>query len=122
MEIREEIRLSKGDKLPKSSSLQLNNPKSSSGVKAIDCVSPIKLKSKVTGKSNSPKSRWLPMSERVLSPQLVTQYNPITGELRKESEKATVVKGNFVVSKSNVGKSKFAAVVSEKSIVVKESV
>ncbi|GJS18029.1 hypothetical protein Tco_0412501 [Tanacetum coccineum] len=129
MEIREEIRLSKGDKLPKSSSLpdsdqnkQLNNPKSSLGVKAIDCVSPIKSKSKVTGKSNSPKSRWIPMSKRVLSPQPVTQYNPITGEVRKESEKAAVVKGNSVVSKSKVGKSKVATVVSEKSTVVKESV
>ncbi|GJX23150.1 hypothetical protein Tco_0227595 [Tanacetum coccineum] len=57
------------------------------------------------------------MSERVLSPQPVTQYNPITGEVRKESEKAAVVKGNYVV-----GKSKVAAVVSEKPTVVKESV
>nr|GEY28254.1 hypothetical protein [Tanacetum cinerariifolium] len=61
-------------------------------VKAIDRVSPIKSKSKVTGKSNSPKSR-------------------------KESKKAAVVKEIFVVSKSKV-----AAVVSEKSTVVKESV
>ncbi|GKF78195.1 hypothetical protein Tco_0230665, partial [Tanacetum coccineum] len=92
------------------------------GVKAIDRVSPIKSKSKVTGKSNSPKSRWLPMSESVISPQPVTQYNPITGEVRKKSEKAAVVNGNFVVSKSKVGKSKVTAIVSEKSTVVKESV
>nr|GFD24460.1 hypothetical protein [Tanacetum cinerariifolium] len=59
---------------------------------AIDRVSSIKSKSKVTGKSNSPKSR-------------------------KESEKAAVVKENSVVSKSKV-----AAVVSEKSTIVKESV
>nr|GEY83041.1 hypothetical protein [Tanacetum cinerariifolium] len=43
-----------------------------------------------TGKSNYPKSRWVPMSERVFSPQPVTQYNPITGEVRKESEKSAV--------------------------------
>nr|GEX76959.1 hypothetical protein [Tanacetum cinerariifolium] len=30
------------------------------------------------------------MSERVFSPQPVTQYNPITGEVRKESEKSVV--------------------------------
>ncbi|GKE62144.1 hypothetical protein Tco_1512511, partial [Tanacetum coccineum] len=62
------------------------------------------------------------MSERVFSPQSMTQYNPITGEVRNESEKAAVVKGNSVVSKSNVGKTKVVAVVSEKSTVVKESV
>nr|GFD17404.1 hypothetical protein [Tanacetum cinerariifolium] len=57
------------------------------------------------------------MSERVFSPQPVTQYNPITGEVRKESEKAAVVKKNFVLNKSKV-----AAVVSEKSTVINESV
>nr|GFB46958.1 hypothetical protein [Tanacetum cinerariifolium] len=55
--------------------------------------------------------------ERVFSPQPVTQYNPITGEVRKESEKAAVVKKNFVLNKSKV-----AAVVSEKSTVINESV
>nr|GEY94468.1 protein DGS1, mitochondrial [Tanacetum cinerariifolium] len=84
-------------------------------VKAIDRVFSIKSKSNDTGKSNSPKIRCVPMSERVLSPQPVTQYSPITGEVRKESEKAAIVKKNFVVSKSKV-----AAVVSEKSTVVKE--
>nr|GEU52148.1 hypothetical protein [Tanacetum cinerariifolium] len=87
------------------------------GVKAIDRVSSIKSKLKDIGKSNSPKSRWVPMSERVLSLQPVSQYNPITGEVRKESEKEAVVKKNYVVSKSKV-----AAVVSEKSNVVNESV
>nr|GEY59066.1 hypothetical protein [Tanacetum cinerariifolium] len=42
------------------------------------------------------------MSERVLSPQPTTQYNPITGEVKKETEKAAVVKENSVVSKSKV--------------------
>nr|GEU84543.1 ribonuclease H-like domain-containing protein [Tanacetum cinerariifolium] len=101
------------------------------GVKAIDRVSsiksklkdtgksnsPIKSKLKDTGKSNSPKSRWVPMSERVSNPQPVTQYNPITGEVRKESEKAAVVKKNYVVSKSKV-----TAYVSEKLTVINESV
>nr|GEX52749.1 LINE-1 reverse transcriptase isogeny [Tanacetum cinerariifolium] len=73
-----------------------------SGVKAINRVSsiksklkdteksnsPIKSKLKDTGKSNSPKSRWVPMSERIFSPQLVTQYKPITGGVRKKSEKS----------------------------------
>nr|GEX05519.1 hypothetical protein [Tanacetum cinerariifolium] len=76
----------------------------SKGVKAINRVpsiktklkdtgksnSPIKSRLKDTGKSNSPKSRWVPMSEMVFSPQPVTQYNPITGEVRKESEKSAV--------------------------------
>ncbi|GJY72466.1 hypothetical protein Tco_0476169 [Tanacetum coccineum] len=57
------------------------------------------------------------MSERGLSPQPVTQYDPITGEVKKDSEKAAVVKGNYVVSKSKV-----VAIMSEKSTVVKESV
>nr|GEV74849.1 hypothetical protein [Tanacetum cinerariifolium] len=115
MDIRDEIKLSKGDMLPDSNEDKHRNKLP--GVKAIDRVSPIKSKSKVTGKSNSPKRRWVPMSERVLSPQPVTQYNPITGEVRKESEKAAIVKGNSVVSKSKV-----AAVVSDNSTVVKESV
>nr|GEW77799.1 reverse transcriptase domain-containing protein [Tanacetum cinerariifolium] len=52
--------------------------------------SSIKSKLKDTGKCNSPKSRWVSTSERVFSPQPVTQYNPITGEVRKEIEKSAV--------------------------------
>nr|GEX94338.1 hypothetical protein [Tanacetum cinerariifolium] len=88
MDIRDEIKLSKGDML--SDSDQNRHRNKLPGVKAIDPDSSIKSKSKDTGKSNSPKSR-------------------------KESEKATVVKKNFVVSKSKV-----AAVSIEKSTVVKE--
>ncbi|GJS69016.1 putative reverse transcriptase domain-containing protein [Tanacetum coccineum] len=64
-------------------------------------ISPIKSKLKVTCKSDSPKSRWIPMSERLLNkpgdnivfnPQLVCQYNPIIDEVIKESNKAPVVK------------------------------
>ncbi|GJY95465.1 hypothetical protein Tco_0511826 [Tanacetum coccineum] len=94
MDIREELLLSKGDKLPKSSVLpdsdqnkQLNKPKSSSGVKGIDRVSPIK--SKGTGNSDSPRSRRVTMSERDMlvssNPQPVSQFNPITGELFSSS-------------------------------------
>nr|GFD10835.1 hypothetical protein [Tanacetum cinerariifolium] len=90
--------------------------------------SPIKSKLKDTCKSNSPKSRWVLMSERVFSPQPVTKYNPITGEVRKESEKAVIVKKNSVTVvkdrdvTSKVGISNVSAVVSEKSTVVNESV
>nr|GEZ18435.1 peptidase C48, SUMO/sentrin/Ubl1 [Tanacetum cinerariifolium] len=115
MDICDEIKLSKGDMLSDSDDNKHRNKLP--GVKAIDRVSSIKSKSKDTGKSNSPKSRCVLMSERVLSRQPVTQYNPITSEVRKESEKAAVVKKNSVVSKSKV-----AAVVSEKSTVVNESV
>nr|GEV24689.1 hypothetical protein [Tanacetum cinerariifolium] len=115
MDIHDGIKLSKGDMLSDSDENKHRNKLL--GVKAIDRVSSIKSKSKDTGKSNSPKSRWVPVSERVLSPQPVTQYNPITSEDRKESEKAAVVKKNSFVSKSKV-----AAVMSEKSTVVKESV
>ncbi|GKD85672.1 hypothetical protein Tco_1356826, partial [Tanacetum coccineum] len=59
MDIRDEIKLSKGDMLPDSDENKHRNKLP--GVKAIDRVSPIKSKSKVTGKSNSPKSRWFPM-------------------------------------------------------------
>ncbi|GJR09812.1 hypothetical protein Tco_0792464 [Tanacetum coccineum] len=55
MDIRDEIKLSKGDMLPDSDENKHRNKLP--GVKAIDRVSPIKSKSKVTGKSNSPKSK-----------------------------------------------------------------
>nr|GEZ60644.1 hypothetical protein [Tanacetum cinerariifolium] len=92
------------------------------GVKSIDRVSPIRSKSKVTGKSNSPKSRWLSMSERVLSPQpskvaaVVSEKSTVVKEsVVKSIEKLTVVKESDVTSK--VGKSNISAVVSEKSAV-----
>nr|GEU63306.1 peptidase C48, SUMO/sentrin/Ubl1 [Tanacetum cinerariifolium] len=49
------------------------------------------------------------MSERVFSPQPVTQYNPITGEVRKEIEKSAV-DDNPKVSKVS-GESNMSAVV-----------
>ncbi|GJV11492.1 hypothetical protein Tco_1353033 [Tanacetum coccineum] len=94
MDIPEEIRLSKGDKLLKSSSLPdsyqnkpLNNPKSSSGVKGIGRVSP--MKSKVTGNSDSPRSRRVTRSERdiVFNPQPVSQFNHITGKANVDKDK-----------------------------------
>ncbi|GKE15607.1 hypothetical protein Tco_1423184 [Tanacetum coccineum] len=93
----------------------------------------MKSKSKVTGKSDSPKSRWILMSERLLNkpgddivfnPQPVCQYNPITGEVIKESDKAPVVKEKpvNVIEKSTVVKESdkapvVTAVVIEKSVV-----
>nr|GEW98959.1 monothiol glutaredoxin-S4-like [Tanacetum cinerariifolium] len=102
---------------------------SSVGVKPINRVHSIKSKLKDTGKSNSPKSRWVPMSERVFSPQPVSQYNPITGEVRKEIEKSAVDNPNVepvVAAVANVVKesvkvsSKVTSKVSDES--VKESV
>ncbi|GJS06550.1 hypothetical protein Tco_0363346 [Tanacetum coccineum] len=103
------------------------------GVKGIGRVSPMKSKSKVTGKSYSPKSRWIPMSEWslkepgddiVLNLQPVSQYNPIIGEVIKESDKVPVVKEKpvYVIEKSTFVKESdkapvVAAVVSEKSTV-----
>ncbi|GJY30944.1 hypothetical protein Tco_0414439 [Tanacetum coccineum] len=128
MEIREEIRLSKGDKLPKSSSLpdsdqnkQLNNPKSSSGVKGIGRVSP--MKSKVTSKSDSPRHRWIPLSERVsnkpgdivVNAQPVSQYNPVTGQVVKESNKVQQPKVKPTVDEKDNPKEKPAGVTSKVS-------
>nr|GEX47003.1 hypothetical protein [Tanacetum cinerariifolium] len=119
--IRDEMSLSKDDLLPKASSLRVSDQNKHqnklSGVKGVGRVSFMKSKSKVTGKSDSPKNRWIPMSERLLNkpgddivfnPQPVCQYNPITGEVIKESDKAPIVKEKLVD-------------VIEKSIVVKES-
>ncbi|GJW56104.1 hypothetical protein Tco_0102835 [Tanacetum coccineum] len=136
MDIRDEIKAFKGDKSTKSSSLPdfgQNKPQNlDTGVKGrIGRVSP--MKSKVTGKSDSHKSRWVPMSERVsnqpgdivLSPQPVSQYNPVTGQVVKESDTAPVVieksigKPDVVKEKPDVVKEK-PVVVKEKPVVVKE--
>ncbi|GKC31672.1 hypothetical protein Tco_1038966, partial [Tanacetum coccineum] len=132
MDIRDEIKAFKGAKSTKSSSLPdsgQNKPQNlDSGVKGR-----IGRKSKVTGKSDSPKSRWVPMSERVLnqpgdivlSPQPVSQYNPVTGQVVKESDTAPVVieksigKPDVVKEKPDVVKEK-PDVVKEKPAVVKE--
>ncbi|GJQ98157.1 ulp1 protease family, C-terminal catalytic domain-containing protein [Tanacetum coccineum] len=92
----------------------------SGGVKGIGLVSPMKSKSKVTGKSDSPKSRWIPMSERLLNkpgddivfnPQPVCQYNPIMAKYQGRVMKAPGCGG---------GKEKPIDVI-KKSTVVKES-
>ncbi|GJX73459.1 ulp1 protease family, C-terminal catalytic domain-containing protein [Tanacetum coccineum] len=109
MDIRDDVKASKGDELPKSSLLSdsdqnnpLNKLQLSSGVKGIDRVSPIK--SKGTGNSDSPRSRRITMSERDMlvssNPQPVSQFNPITGEL--------------IMSSANVNFSGIAPVVSDK--------
>ncbi|GJR94818.1 hypothetical protein Tco_0266992 [Tanacetum coccineum] len=95
MNIRDEIRVSKGDKLPKSSSLSDSDQnKSFLGVKGIGRVS--LMKSKVTGKGDSPRSRWVPRSER-----------------DKDSDKASVVA---------VGADKLSELVKDKANVVKDKV
>nr|GEW88438.1 hypothetical protein [Tanacetum cinerariifolium] len=81
-------------------------------VKGVGRVSFMKSKSKVTGKSDSPKNRWIPMSE--------------SGEVIKESDKAPAVKEKLVdvIEKSTVVKeSNKASVVkdNDKLPVVKES-
>nr|GEU41074.1 hypothetical protein [Tanacetum cinerariifolium] len=127
MDIRDEIKLSKAVLV--SDSDQNKHRNKLLGVKPINRVpsiksklkdtgksnSPIKSKLNDTGKSNSPKSRWVSMSKRVFSPQPVSQYNPITGEVRKEIEKSAV-------DNPKVSKVSDDPVVAAVESVVKESV
>nr|GEX13057.1 hypothetical protein [Tanacetum cinerariifolium] len=95
MVIRDEMSLSKDDSLPKASSLRVSDQNKHRNklprVKGIGHVSPMKSKSKVTGKSDSPKSRWISMSERLLNkpgkPIDVIEKSTVD----KESDKAPVV-------------------------------
>ncbi|GJT46419.1 hypothetical protein Tco_0955134, partial [Tanacetum coccineum] len=125
MDIRDEIKAFKGAKSTKSSlpDFSQNKPQNlDSGVKGR-----IGRKSKVTSKSDSPKSIWVPMSERVLnqpgdivlSPQPVSQYNPVTGQVVKESDTEPVVIEKSI-GKLDVVKEK-PDVVKEKPTVVKEN-
>ncbi|GKC51987.1 peptidase C48, SUMO/sentrin/Ubl1 [Tanacetum coccineum] len=94
-------------------------------VKDIGRVSPIK--SKVTGKSDSPRRRWILLSERVsnkpgdivVNAQPVSQYNPVTGQVVKESDKVQQPKVKLAVDEKDNPKVK-PAVVKEKPAVVKE--
>nr|GEW99307.1 hypothetical protein [Tanacetum cinerariifolium]GEX01541.1 hypothetical protein [Tanacetum cinerariifolium] len=101
-------------------------------VKGIGYVSP--MKSKVTDKSDSPRRRWIPLSKRVLNKpsdivvnaQPVSQYNLVTDQVIKESDKVQQPKVKSAVDekdnpkvKSVVAKEK-PAVVKEKPVVVKE--
>ncbi|GKE59316.1 hypothetical protein Tco_1498501, partial [Tanacetum coccineum] len=97
MDIRDDIKASKGDELPKSSLLPdsdqnnpLNKPQLSYGVKGIDRVSPIK--SKGTGNSDSPRSRRITMSER----DMLVGITPAVSDKLTDLEK----------DKVNVGKDK----------------
>nr|GEV75243.1 zinc finger, CCHC-type [Tanacetum cinerariifolium] len=136
MDIRDEMSLSKDDPLPKESSLgvfdQNKHRNKLPGVKGIGRVSPMKSKLKVTGKSDSLKSRWISMSKRLLNkpgddivfnPQSVCQYNPFVGEVIKESDKPVVKEKPIdVIEKPSVVKESdkapvVAAVVIEKSAV-----
>ncbi|GKA25482.1 peptidase S8/S53 domain-containing protein [Tanacetum coccineum] len=94
-------------------------------VKGIGRVS--LMKSKVTGKSDSLKRRWIPISERVsnkpgdivINAQPVSQYNLVTGQVIKESNKAQQPKVKPAVDEKDNPKVK-PAVVKEKPDVVKE--
>ncbi|GKF68612.1 hypothetical protein Tco_0198291, partial [Tanacetum coccineum] len=94
-------------------------------VKGIGRVSP--MKSKVTGKSDSPKRRWIPISERVsnkpgyivVNALPVSQYNLVTVQVVKESNKAQQPKVKPAVDEKDNPKVK-PAVVKEKPAVVKE--
>ncbi|GKD53994.1 hypothetical protein Tco_1287381 [Tanacetum coccineum] len=85
------------------------------------------MKLKVTGKSDSPKRRWISISKRVsnkpsdivVNAQPVSQYNPVTGQVVKESNKAQQPKVKPVVDEKDNLKEK-PAVVKEKPAVVKE--
>ncbi|GJR74562.1 hypothetical protein Tco_0086927 [Tanacetum coccineum] len=95
------------------------------GVKGIGRVSP--MKSKGIGKSDSPKRRWIPISERVsnkpgdivVNAQPVSQYNPVIGQVVKESNKAQQPKVKPTVDEKDNPKVK-PAVMKEKPAVVKE--
>nr|GEY46323.1 hypothetical protein [Tanacetum cinerariifolium] len=101
-------------------------------VKGIGRVSP--MKSKVTDKSDSPMHRWIPLSERVsnkpgdivVNAQPVSQYNPVTGQVVKESDKVQQPKVKSAIDEKDNPKVKSAvakensAVVKEKPVVVKE--
>ncbi|GKE31273.1 hypothetical protein Tco_1450595 [Tanacetum coccineum] len=79
MDIREEIRLSKEDKLPKSSGLPYSGQQSVKGRRGL--VSPKKGKSDSPKKHQSssfPRKGRVMMSERVFNPTPITQFNPVT--------------------------------------------
>nr|GEY45052.1 hypothetical protein [Tanacetum cinerariifolium] len=94
-------------------------------VKGICRVSP--MKSKVAGKSDSPRRRWILLSERVsnkhgdivVNAQPVSQYNPVTVQVVKEGDKVQQPKVKPVVDEKDNPKVKLA-VVKEKPAVVKE--
>nr|GEW30542.1 peptidase C48, SUMO/sentrin/Ubl1 [Tanacetum cinerariifolium] len=94
-------------------------------VKGICRVSP--MKSKVTGKSDSPRRRWILLSERVsnkhgdivVNAQPVSQYNPVTVQVVKEGDKVQQPKVKPAVDEKDNPKVKLV-VVKEKPTVVKE--
>ncbi|GJQ98517.1 hypothetical protein Tco_0009656, partial [Tanacetum coccineum] len=94
-------------------------------VKGIGRVSPMKLK--VTGKSDSRKRRWIPISERVsnkpgyivVNAKPLSQYNLVTGQVVNESNKAQQPQVESAVDQKDNPKVK-PVVVKEKPAVVKE--
>nr|GEU75852.1 hypothetical protein [Tanacetum cinerariifolium] len=92
-------------------------------VKGIGRVS--LMKSKVTGKSDSPRRSWTPLSERVsnkpgdivVNAQHVSQYNPVTGQVVREIDKVQQPKVKPAVEDTPKEK---PATMKEKLVVVKE--
>nr|GEX06127.1 hypothetical protein [Tanacetum cinerariifolium] len=85
------------------------------------------MKSKVTDKSDSPRRSWIPLSERVsnkpgdivVNAQPVSQYNPVTRQVEKKSDKVQQPKVKSAVDEKDNLKVK-PAVAKENSAVVKE--
>ncbi|GJR75930.1 hypothetical protein Tco_0088295 [Tanacetum coccineum] len=92
MDIREEIRLSKEDKLPESSGLPYSGQQSVKGRRGL--ISPKKGKSdspKKRQRSFSPRKGRVLMSERVFNPTPITQFNPVTNEVLNDNVKLVVM-------------------------------
>ncbi|GJZ06754.1 ulp1 protease family, C-terminal catalytic domain-containing protein [Tanacetum coccineum] len=102
MDIREEIRLSKEDKLPESSGLPHSGQQSVKGRRGL--VSPKKGKSdspKKRQRSSSPRKGRVVMSERVFNPTPITQFNPVTNEVLNDNVKLAVMTEDADIVKEN---------------------
>nr|GEU55027.1 hypothetical protein [Tanacetum cinerariifolium] len=100
--------------------IRMEKKKSGQGVKGIGRVSP--MKSKVTGKSDSPRRRWIPLSERVSNKpgDIVVNAQPVKPTVDEKDNpkvKLTVVKEKPVVvkEKPTVAKEKPVGVTSKVS-------
>ncbi|GKC20879.1 hypothetical protein Tco_1023029 [Tanacetum coccineum] len=99
MDIREEIRLSKEDKLPESSGLPYSGQQSVKGRRGLV----------------SPRKRRVPMSERVFNPTPITQFNPVTNEVLNDNVKLAVMTEDADIVKENpvIVNQKLAAVLKD---------
>ncbi|GJY13047.1 hypothetical protein Tco_0382356 [Tanacetum coccineum] len=99
MDIREEIRLSKEDKLPESSGLPHSGQQSVKGRRGLV----------------SPRKGRVPMSERVFNPTPITQFNPVTNEVLNDNVKLAVMTEDADIVKENpvIVNQKLAAVLKD---------